>query len=98
VRYVGIAEDLSRRWGPIGYGHISPKSCYVGGQSTNCKINAFILRDASAGRLLSLYFANVPDRQSVERRLIDGLLPAWNGRRSTRTATLSLVKTPEEST
>ena len=42
VKYVGECENLSSRYN-IGYGQISPRNCYVGGQSTNCKINSYIL-------------------------------------------------------
>ena len=80
VRYVGIADDLARRWGPMGYGSISPKNCYVGGQSTNCKVNRFILRDVAGGRMLRLYFAERQDRHALERVLIAALHPPWNGR------------------
>jgi hypothetical protein len=82
VRYVGITEDLARRWGPVGYGNISPKNCYVGGQSTNCKVNGLILRDTLAGRRLTLYFVEVPDRHTIERNLIDAMHPPWNGRQT----------------
>jgi hypothetical protein len=36
--YVGKCTSLARRFGPQGYGAIQPKNCFVGGQSTNCKI------------------------------------------------------------
>jgi hypothetical protein len=48
--YVGICEDFSRRWGQTGYGSISPVNCFVGGQSTNCKINARVLEGSGSTR------------------------------------------------
>lgn len=80
LRYVGIAQDLAQRWGPSGYGSIQPRNCYVGGQSTNCKVNAAVLREVKAGRRLDLYFLEADDRQAIEARLIRDLRPPWNGR------------------
>ncbi len=82
VRYVGIATDLAERWGPRGYASIQPRNCFVGGQSTNCKINAAVLRETKAGRRLDLYFATVENRHALEDRLIIQLRPPWNGRGS----------------
>ena len=47
--YVGKADNLARRWGPQGYGAISPANCYDGGQPTNCRINHQIFNAARAG-------------------------------------------------
>ena len=85
VRYVGIAQNLAQRWGLAGYGSIQPKNCYVGGQSTNCKVNARVLGELKAGRNLDLYFLDSEDRQRIEARLIRDLGPPWNGRQSPRT-------------
>lgn len=77
--YVGIAQDLAQRWGLSGYGSIQPKNCYVGGQSTNCKVNAAVLPEVKAGRRLDLYFLETADdRQAIEKRLIRDLHPLWN--------------------
>jgi hypothetical protein len=44
ILYVGECENLSHRFN-LGYGQISPRNCFVGGQSTNCKINSYILQE-----------------------------------------------------
>jgi hypothetical protein len=80
VRYVGEAEDLAARWGARGYGSIQPRNCYRGGQPTNCKINALVLRTARSGGELDLFFSPVAGRKAVEARLISELRPPWNGR------------------
>lgn len=81
VRYVGICENLAERWGPRGYGAIHPRNCYVGGQATNCKINAAVLREVKAGAELRLYFVPLADgRLQFEASLIRDLAPLWNGR------------------
>jgi hypothetical protein len=76
--YAGKCENLARRWGGMGYGAISPKNCFVGGQSTNCKINNRILRHAQAGASLELWFYRTADTSPAERALIHDLRPRWN--------------------
>jgi hypothetical protein len=81
VRYVGECEDLRERFN-TGYGNISPRNCFVGGQSTNCKINRRILDVVNAGGRVDLYFCLTPlsERKSVERQVLDELAPEWNRR------------------
>jgi hypothetical protein len=52
--YVGRTADFSNRLSAVNYGLISPKNCYVTGQSTNGKINSRVLLSAKAGREISL--------------------------------------------
>lgn len=41
VKYLGkTTQTFKKRFGGTGYGSISPRNCFVGGQSTNCKLNA----------------------------------------------------------
>lgn len=54
--YVGECTNLSERFNSRGYGSVSPANCYVGGQSTNCRINALILAAAHHGEQLTLWF------------------------------------------
>ncbi len=81
VAYIGIANDLAQRWGPQGYVTISPRNCYVGGQSTNCKVNSSILRAARDGRRIDLWIHETSEAEPVEARLIHELDPAWNGQK-----------------
>ena len=41
--YVGECVNLYKRFNS-GYGNISPRNCYEGGQQTNCRINKSILK------------------------------------------------------
>jgi hypothetical protein len=75
MMYVGKARDLAQRWGLSGYGTIQPKNCYAGGQSTNCKINAAVLRSTKASQRLDLFFLDTEDRHAIEARLIADLHP-----------------------
>lgn len=78
--YVGKAARLEQRWGAVNYGSISPRNCEADGQSTNCRINNFILQAAEAGHAIQLWF--VPTDPSMlsqtEARLYRALKPAWN--------------------
>jgi hypothetical protein len=80
VMYIGKAQDLAQRWGQSGYGTIQPKNCYSGGQSTNCKINAAVLRSTKASQRLDLFFLDTEDRHAIEVRLIAAFHTPWNGR------------------
>ncbi len=77
TRYVGRCQDLAQRFN-LGYGQISPRNCYQGGQTTNCRINGEILKLAEAERYLDLWFCGIPDPGDLESRLIAALTPPWN--------------------
>lgn len=77
VQYVGECENLSNRFN-TGYGKISPRNCFVGGQPTNCRINHQIYTAATENSEIKLYFHETNDRFGVERGLIEKLNPAWN--------------------
>ena len=77
--YVGIAkESLKQRWGPQGYSRISPANCYVGGQSTNCKVNQAILQAVRQKQAVDLWIHEMEKPRTLERRLICKLGPLWN--------------------
>ena len=54
-RYVGKAANLAQRWGPQGYGAISPANCFTGGQPTNCRINHETFKAARSSRCIQLW-------------------------------------------
>ncbi len=68
--YIGRAKNLSARWGRRNYGAISPKNCYVGGQSTNCKVNNYIYEATKAGKKLELYIYETQNYIQVEKQLL----------------------------
>jgi len=75
--YIGETENLTTRYNN-GYGQISPRACFQGGQSTNCRVNSLILAEASRGRVVELWFAPSSDRKSLEASLISRIRPPWN--------------------
>jgi len=77
IEYVGECENLSNRFN-MGYGNISPRNCYVGGQATNCRLNHHIYEMALVSIQIKLYFHETHDRFEIERELIEKLNPAWN--------------------
>lgn len=79
--YVGLCDNLSARFN-AGYGNISPKHCYEGGQPTNCKVNTKILQEALFGNMLQLWFFRTVNKTLVEQQLIQQIKPPWNGRQS----------------
>ncbi len=77
VVYVGRAVNLQKRFS-MGYGNISPKNCYQGGQQTNCRINQLVLQAARQGKSLRIFIHECQDQESFEARLIAHLKPEWN--------------------
>jgi hypothetical protein len=77
IRYVGECANLSARFNN-GYGNISPRNCYKGGQETNCRINNLIYTSSIEGETLSLFFYETADYKSVEAQLRAVLCAPWN--------------------
>lgn len=77
VMYIGETIDLSRRYN-LGYGIISPKNCFVGGQETNCRINHLILQLIQNGKRLSLWFYPTAKHKEVEGKLQASIHTPWN--------------------
>ena len=84
--YAGECENLAKRLGPSGYGAISSRSCFKGGQPANCRVNASVLSAARAGQVIDLWFrpmsCSVADRRGAETQQIRSLSPAWNKSKS----------------
>lgn len=78
VRYIGECANLSARWGLTQYGSIQPKNCYVGGQSTNCKVNNRVLLAARDGHAVKLWFHQTHEYKPCELVLRAALRPEWN--------------------
>jgi len=76
LRYVGETESLSRRFN-MGYGNISPRNCFRGGQETNCRLNNLIYFVANERRDITLWFLATSDYKAIETRLRSRRLP-WN--------------------
>jgi hypothetical protein len=77
LRYVGECANLWARFNN-GYGNISPKNCFKGGQETNCRLNNLVYSAAVAGERISLWFFQTADYKAMEATLRSALKPAWN--------------------
>ncbi len=77
VKYIGECQRLSERYN-MGYGNISPRNCFVGGQETNCRINNLILNEAAAGASLVLWFLKTDNFKRIEQELRSSKRPPWN--------------------
>lgn len=77
LRYIGECANLAARFN-AGYGNISPKNCYRGGQETNCRLNNLVCLAFSAGQHTVLWFFQTSDYKPVESALRRALNPVWN--------------------
>ena len=75
--YIGRAVNLKKRFN-TGYGNISPKNCFVGGQTTNCKMNKVVLQKYSEGKKIDVYFYATPNYTAVEKELLDCVNTIYN--------------------
>ena len=77
IRYIGECANLSVRFN-AGYGNISPRNCFKGGQETNCRLNNLIYGTAQAGQCIALWFFRTADYKAIEASLRRALQPPWN--------------------
>ena len=77
IIYIGETAGLKQRFNN-GYGYISPRNCYVGGQSTNCKMNKVVLENFESGNVVSLYFYQTADYKRVELELLSEINTPYN--------------------
>jgi len=77
VMYIGECQNLSSRYN-MGYGNISPRNCFVGGQETNCRINNLIFVSCKGGKSISLWFHQTDNYKSVESELRATVKLEWN--------------------
>ena len=68
VHYIGECENLSNRFN-MGYGNISPRNCFTGGQETNCRINNLVSTSVSEGLKVTLWFHETKEYKKVESDL-----------------------------
>lgn len=77
ARYVGECANFSARFN-AGYGNISPRNCFKGGQETNCRVNNLICEATLQGRAVGLWFYQSTDFKAIEARLRAALRLPWN--------------------
>jgi len=88
--YAGECVDLAGRFNS-GYGNISPRNCFPGGQPTNCRLNRLILEAAQNHRSINLYFHPTSRHKEVEKELLRAVVPPWNRQSSGGSKTVTLI-------
>jgi len=81
LKYIGRCRDSMQKRVNSGYGKISPKNCFKDGQSTNCKVNALVTKHRNSVELKIFVMDDVREIEELESRLINDLMPEWNGRK-----------------
>lgn len=69
VIYIGETQSLSNRINN-GYGNISPRNCYDGGQTTNCKMNKVVIDWHRVGKKIDIYFLETNDHKKIEKECL----------------------------
>ncbi len=77
--YVGQTVNLHTRWSSSGYANISPKNVFYNGQSTNCKVNHYLL--TKIGSCIELRYCVTKDYDMLEDELISFYKPTLNRKR-----------------
>ena len=78
LKYIGRCRDSMKKRINSGYGRITPKNCYIDGQSTNCHLNSLIAKTKST---VTLWFHKMEcdiNIASSEQLLIKEYNPPWN--------------------
>lgn len=77
VIYIGEAVNFKKRFN-MGYGIISPRNCFVGGQKTNCKMNKVVLDTYKNGQNIDIYFYETKDYKAIEKELLKSITTPYN--------------------
>ena len=77
IIYIGESINLYKRFNN-GYGNISPRNCFIGGQSTNCKMNKIVKYFYENNLNIKIYYLQTNDYQFIEKELIQKLKPICN--------------------
>jgi hypothetical protein len=78
VVYIGKTIDSFYKRINQGYGNISPKNCFIDGQSTNCHINSLITNSRDKIKLYVCVLDNNEQICALEKELIHEYNPDWN--------------------
>lgn len=81
VVYIGECQNFRKIFGSLGYGVIHPAACFIGGQSTFCKINSRILEATLRDSIPELWFVQefARSRKLIKKDLLSRFEPPWNG-------------------
>lgn len=71
IIYIGETKKLKTRFNS-GYGKISRRNIFKGGQSTNCKMNRVVLKNTKPDHYIKIYFlaSDEYERKQLEMQLL----------------------------
>lgn len=77
IIYIGEAVNLYSRFNS-GYGNISPRNCYKGGQSTNIKMNKVVVSYFKKHKTIKIYYFLSKDHKNIEKYLLQNIKTKYN--------------------
>lgn len=83
VVYIGEAVNFRKRFN-MGYGIISPRNCFEGGQKTNCKMNRVVLEEYKNNNTIDIYFYETENYKAVEKELLLKIKTKYNVKNNKR--------------
>lgn len=72
------AINLNDRFSSKGYGNISPRICYKGGQSTNVKMNKVVVSCFKNNKIIKIYYLLSKDHKEIEKYLLKNIKTKCN--------------------
>ena len=78
IRYVGRCLNSFERRINNGHGRISPKSCFIDGQKTDCHLNNLALKNKDKLQLFAAVIKDAERLKKLERCMIRECNPLWN--------------------
>ena len=82
IKYIGRCRTNYKDRINNGYGRIAPRNCYIGGQSTNCRINHLFTKERDQIEFFVLPMEDITEIETLEKKLIKELNPPWNIQKS----------------
>lgn len=79
IKYIGETIRLKDRFN-TGYGIISPRNIFRGGQSTNCKMNRMVGKNIKNNHFIKIYFHKTEqnNHKKIEKQLLSKYRPQYN--------------------
>ena len=77
IIYIGEGVNLRSRFNS-GYGNISPRNCFKGGQSTNVKMNRIALSYLKNNRPIDIYIYETANHKELETLLLSRISTQYN--------------------
>ena len=77
IVYIGEGVNLRDRFNN-GYGNISPRNCFKGGQSTNVKMNRIVLWHYENNQHIDIYLCETSEHKRIEFMLLKRIKTKYN--------------------